>query len=65
MSPTIVQDNTPIAAGERCDQCAHAAATVRVTLTRGELYLCSHHARLHLPALERQALAIRDERNPR
>lgn len=52
-----------ILAGTRCDRCITKAA-VRITLPRqqGTLYFCSHHYIAHAPELDRDALAIEDER---
>ncbi|WP_249367235.1 MULTISPECIES: hypothetical protein [unclassified Actinomyces] len=50
----------PLTTADRCDACG-AQAFVRAVLASGELLLCGHHARAHMPALERQALFIQDE----
>lgn len=50
----------PLTTADRCDACG-AQAFVRVVLASGELLFCGHHARAHMPALERQALFIQDE----
>lgn len=50
----------PLTTADRCDACG-AQAYVRVVLSAGELLFCGHHARVHRPALERQALFVQDE----
>jgi len=45
---------------DRCDRC-NAQAYVRVTLPKGELLFCGHHARAHAPAYQGIALSIHDE----
>ncbi|QPL04538.1 MULTISPECIES: DUF7455 domain-containing protein [Actinomyces] len=50
----------PLTTADRCDACG-AQAFVRAVLTSGQLLLCGHHARAHMPALKRQALYIQDE----
>ncbi|QTG76280.1 DUF7455 domain-containing protein [Trueperella pecoris] len=49
-----------LTAADRCDAC-NAQAYVRVELGSGELFFCAHHARKHMPALEKVALNIVDE----
>ncbi|MGK2348057.1 DUF7455 domain-containing protein [Actinomyces sp. W5033] len=50
----------PLTSADRCDVCG-AQAFVRAVLASGELLMCGHHARAHMPALEQQALFIQDE----
>jgi len=45
---------------DRCDRC-NAQAYVRVTLPKGELLFCGHHARAHSAAYQGIALSIHDE----
>ncbi|MDP9807119.1 hypothetical protein J2S70_001701 [Trueperella bonasi] len=49
-----------LTAADRCDAC-NAQAYVRVELSSGELLFCAHHARKHMPALEKVAISIVDE----
>jgi len=45
---------------DRCDRC-NAQAYVRVTLPKGELLFCGHHARAHAPAYQSIAVSVLDE----
>ena len=50
-----------LTAADRCDRCG-AQAYIRARLVSGgELLLCAHHGREHLPALKDKALDIHDE----
>ena len=49
-----------LTAMDRCDRC-NAQAYVRVTLPKGELLFCGHHARAHSDAYQGLALSIHDE----
>lgn len=50
-----------LTAMDRCDACG-ARAWVRGVMPASELLFCAHHAQKHLPALERSALFIQDDR---
>jgi hypothetical protein len=46
-------------ANDRCDRCT-AAAMVRVTLQKGELLFCGHHAKEFAPKIKEIAVSIED-----
>jgi len=67
MTALLAETNAPaklavnsLTALDRCDRC-NAQAYVRVTLPKGELLFCGHHARAHSSAYQGIALSIHDE----